>query len=365
MKPETQSPEGQESRKTKTEQNPAGAGLNLPRASAKAANDSVRGEKLSQLTLRFLNRLKSQARSPHTLAAYRNDLGLFGLFLLENQYPLDSFSTNLKEEWEHYLRSHGRNSPASLRRALMSVRTFLHFLVAEKVINSSPLLESKSPEQPKVSLLQCTSQQFEQLCETLQKQTQELLMGCSEDEKPLRDLVLVLALGECGLKATEATQMCWKDVHFNDTAQTGSLIVPGEKSRTVPFSQRSHFAFGNLKKVRAKLSLGTQLEDPVLFGYINVSRSVRSDKLHRHGVKFVVYELTEKVLGTPYNSESLRNHAILRWVEQGLSLQQVADLAGYSSLASLDRFETSESKKRNPRRKSRAPEPKAKGEATK
>ena len=60
--------------------------------------------------------------------------------------------------------------------------------------------------------------------------------------------------------------------------------------------------------------------------------------MHRHGIKFVVYEVCEEILGVPYNSESLRNHAIMKWLDQGLSVQKVADLAGYSSLNSLDRF---------------------------
>jgi integrase/recombinase XerD len=110
-------------------------------------------------------------------------------------------------------------------------------------------------------------------------------------------------------------------------------------------------AFSTLKVTRLKLGLASTLEDPVLYGYVNVSRQVRADKLHRHGIKFVVYEITESILGIPFNSESLRNLAIGRWLAQGLTLQQVADLAGYSSLNSLDRFSINQDKGRAPKRK--------------
>jgi integrase/recombinase XerD len=313
--------------------------------------NTFRSDRLSQYQLRFVNRLKSQAKSPNTLAAYANDISLFSLFLLEKQFGPGNFGVNLRQEWEHFLKVHGRHSAASVRRALMSVRSFLHFLVAEKIIHASPLLETKSPEQPKQPLMQCHPQQFQQLVSHLEKQTNVYLENPESGEKCVRDLALVLALGECGLKASETTDLKWQNVHLNDLAHSGSLTVAGDTPRIIPFGPSGHLAFSTLKVTRLKLGLASTLEDPVLYGYVNVSRQVRADKLHRHGIKFVVYEITESILGIPFNSESLRNLAIGRWLAQGLTLQQVADLAGYSSLNSLDRFSINQDKGRAPKRK--------------
>lgn len=302
-------------------------------------------EKLATYLLRFLNRLKSSGKSSHTLQAYRNDLTLFSEFLIEKRFDPRSHTVNLRDEWDHFLRSNGRHSAASVRRAFMSVRTFLHFLVAEGHIDGSPLLEVKSPKQPSHDLMRCLPAQFRTLVRTLQQKSTE------HDEKATRDLALVLLLGQCGLKASEAAQVCWSDIMTGGQGEGGTLKVPGDGERLVPLSAEARDALFALKELRARLGLDTGPRAKLFFGYQNVSRRTRTPSLHRHGIKFVVYEACEEILRIPYNSESLRNHAILRWLDQGLTAQQVADLAGYSSLHSLERFARADKALRRPRRK--------------
>jgi integrase/recombinase XerD len=302
-------------------------------------------EKLALLSVRFLNNLRRTGKSAHTLAAYRNDISLFALFLLEKGHSPQNFGLNLKEEWEHYLREHGRVSAASVRRALMSVRSFLHFLVAEKLILSSPLLEVKSPEQPKLALMRISEDQYHRLKKEL------VNLASSGDEKSTRDLALVLLLGDCGLKASEVSLLRWNQVFLTPSLASGSLVLNGEIERLVPFGDECAQALSELKTLRNNIGLVAKGNDPVLFGYANANRHARTDHLHRHGIKFVIYEITESHLGTPFNSESLRNRAILKWLDQGLHVEQVAHLAGYSSLNSLNRFANANKVQRSPRRK--------------
>ncbi|MCA2959143.1 MAG: site-specific integrase [Silvanigrellales bacterium] len=302
-------------------------------------------DKLSTYLLRFLNRLKSSGKSSHTISAYRNDLNLFSEFLLEKGFDPRSHGVNLQEEWDHFLHANGRNSPASVRRAFMSVRTFLHFLISEGYIDGSPLLEVKSPKQPSHDLMRCLPAQFRSLANELHKRAGE------GDEKAVRDLALVLVLGLCGLKASEAAQVCWADVMTGGEGEGGTLRVPGAGERLVPLSRDTRDALVALKDLRARLDLDDGPRSKLFFGYLNVSRRTRTPSLHRHGIKFVVYETCEEILRIPYNSESLRNHAILRWLDQGLTAQRVADLAGYSSLHSLERFARADKALRKPRRK--------------
>lgn len=313
-------------------------------------------EKYNNYLLRFLNRLKQTGKSNHTISAYRNDLTTFGDFLISKKVDPSVFYPNIVDEWIAYLHEQGRKSHASVRRAQMSVRTYMHFLVGEKLIPGSPFLEIKSPQQPKHELLSIKPEHYEQLICHLTTKTE------AHDEKAMRDLSLVYLLGECGLKASEAAALTWSDIWFDIPTKTddagnqnfevngGSVRVRGANERTIQFGPAVRRSLELLRQTRQHLELSVAPNAKLFFGYKNVSRQTRTDALHRHGIKFIIYEVCDELFGVPYNSESLRNFAILRWLNQGLNINTVAELAGYSSLHSLERFSHTKQGFRKPRR---------------
>jgi site-specific recombinase XerD len=313
-------------------------------------------ERLASLLMRFINQMKKTGKSSNTISAYRNDITLFCEFLTEKQINPDNYTIPAQELWLDFLKENGRQSQASVRRAQMSVRSFLHFLVSDQVISQSPFLELKSPKQPAHVLLTVPHDKFLNLCRALKAKT---LTG---DSKSIRDWTLILILGECGLKASEVANLTWGDVWPEVEEPKGDKaplvagclrIKAGEDQRLVPYSAEVAQALNLLKEVRTNLGLSTALTSKLFFGYLNVSRKTRTDFLHRHGIKFVVYEVCSEVLGIPFNSESLRNHAILRWIGKGYDNEKVAALAGYSSLNSLERFLKSPERKKTSKRKMR------------
>lgn len=306
-------------------------------------------EKFSSLVLRFLNRLKLSGRSAHTIAAYRNDLSMFGRFLIETGHDPAATIGPLSDDWEAFLQGHGRHSAASQRRAQMSVRSFLHFLVENRVITGSSLLVKKSPKQPPADLFAIPESEFKKLLRILNT------MAKKGDTKALRDLCLVLVLGKAGLKASEAASLGWQDLHLKPSGN-GTLVVPtGEKSRIVPLDPICLKALLQFRELSfTSLRSGASSRDSVFFGYQNVTRQPVSKGMQRHGVKFIVYELCREHLGTSYNAESLRNHAILSFFKKGWDAERIAAVAGYSSLHSLDRFLTPNSTLAHFRRKGRS-----------
>jgi site-specific recombinase XerD len=301
--------------------------------------------RLNSLLLRFLNNLKRNGKSAHTLSAYRNDVGLFCEFLLTTGFHPGDWTGRLKDAWVEFLHNKGRHSDASVRRALMSVRTFLHFLINEKAIESSSLLESKSPRQPTHDLLTVLPEHFRLLVTNLRRKAN------AGDEKAIRDFAIFLLLGKCGLKATEAANVTWGDVSFSGGKKGGgTLVVRGPGERILPLDPDTALCLQRLRDIRKTLELSTDIRSKLFFGYLNLSRKTRTNFLHRHGIKFVIYEVSNEILGTAYNSESLRNYAIATWISKGMNAQQVASLAGYSSLNSLERFSLDVRKLRLPKR---------------
>ncbi|NBW81741.1 hypothetical protein EBR21_08300 [bacterium] len=328
--------------------NPQGGALSAPQVESVAP---FKTDRLTPLLLRFLNRLKQTGKSVHTISAYRNDLSTFSQFLVEERIDPRDFQSRFQERWTHYLVSHGRKSPASIRRALMSARTFLHFLIKEKIIERSPLLETKSPKQPAHELLVVKPDHYHKLMTSLSTGAR------TDDPKAIRDLALIQLLGECGLKASEAAQIKWCDLlfegqHLEDDSSV-TIRIAGQNERIVKGNAGVSRTLSKLRAARLQLMLTAEPQDKLFFGFLNVSRRLKSGGLHRHGVKFVIYEVCEEILGVPYNSESLRNHAILRWLDLGLSSQQVAQLAGYSSLNSLERFRSKANGHRRPLRRTK------------
>lgn len=292
-----------------------------------------RQERMQSFVLRFLNSIKKLGRSSHTIAAYRNDLTLFSAFLEETGFDPADWGVDSVAHWDEYLRQHGRRSPASARRAMMSVRTFLRFLVEDGILETSPFLESKSPEQPVHDLLVVSERDFGQMCDTLWKAARQ------DDDKAIRDLALVLVLGECGLKASEVAGLRWADVVLSSEGPlSGTLAIQKGNERVIPFGAEVGLALKLLRETRTQLGLSTSLDAHLFFGYANLTRRVQTPHLHRHGIKFVIYEVCQETLGAPFNAESLRNRAIRRWIREGLENTEVAKLAGYSSLHSLERF---------------------------
>lgn len=310
------------------------------------ATQPLSGARLNSLVLRFQNSLKRGGKSHHTLTAYRNDLALFAQFLVESGHHPGDWTGNLKDDWIGYLHAHGRNSDASVRRALMCVRTFLHFLIQEKCITNSSLLETKSPKQPTHDLLTVLPNHYKQLLSTMRRRAK------SGDEKAIRDFAIVQLLAKSGLKATEAANVTWGDVSFTGGNKgAGSVLIRGTGERVIPIDTDTARSLQQLKEIRVSHKLPTDSQAKLFFGYLNLSRKTKTHSLHRHGIKFVVYEISNEILGKAYNSESLRNYAIAAWISKGLSAQQVANLAGYSSLNSLERFSLDARSLRLPSRK--------------
>jgi len=184
-------------------------------------------EELRNEAQEFKYYLKSTGKSSHTLLAYQNDLKLFLSFLEEEKRDLTDWSSQNIEYWQYYLQQKGRKSLASQRRAMMTCRSFVNFLIQKKRVEHSPFNETKSPIQPKHDLLMIPEEKYQELLKECEKRWQE-----TQDEKFLRDGTLVAILGECGLKASEVASLKWKDLWL-PSQKEGRLLISGKNERTL------------------------------------------------------------------------------------------------------------------------------------
>lgn len=175
----------------------------------------------------FLDSLwMEQGLSSNTLAAYRNDLAGFGLWLQQQKSSLCSSS---EIDIQQYLASRYEQGSKnrSAARLLSSLRRFYGWLVRDGKISHDPtaLLESPKPEKP--------------LPKTLTEQQVEDLINAPDTHQSLglRDRAMLEMLYATGLRVSELVGLQMSQVSLDPGVVR--IIGKGGKERLVPFGEES------------------------------------------------------------------------------------------------------------------------------
>ncbi len=191
----------------------------------------------------YLGYLQGEAGvSRNTIAAYRRDLGRFAAFLAERGVretrPEDVASFLMHE------RARGL-SPASVARALVSVRCFLKFLAAEGRLDGRILEHLDTP------------QVWERLPEVLAPVDVEALLAAPNARTHLgsRDRALFEVLYATGARASETVGLTLDRLEL--ALRWARVIGKGDKERLVPLGRKAVQALSRyLEHHRGKLLRG-------------------------------------------------------------------------------------------------------------
>ena len=178
-----------------------------------------------KLLEQFLDHLwMENALSENTLAAYRNDLAGFSLWLTQHGQVFCSANTRLVQDYlsqQHQIGSKTR----SAARLLSSLRRFYGFLLRERHIQENPtkLLESPKGEQSLPATLNET--QVEQLLDSPD----------ITDELGLRDRAMLELLYATGLRVSELVGLQLSQLSLEPGVLR--VIGKGDKERLVPVGE--------------------------------------------------------------------------------------------------------------------------------
>ncbi|MBI1979922.1 MAG: site-specific integrase, partial [Elusimicrobia bacterium] len=174
---------------------------------------------------RFLLHLRAERNvSPHTLAAYQNDLKGFLLFLQKSEIDLSEFRQArliLREYWMSLSRRQVHSS--TLIRKLASLRSFFKYLVREDQMTVNPFQYLPTPKKEK------------RLPDFLtEKEMGKFLSDLDAVRHPLvcRDRALIELLYSSGLRIQEAVSLNCSDIDlWNGTVR---VFGKGSRERLVP-----------------------------------------------------------------------------------------------------------------------------------
>ena len=287
---------------------------------------------------RFLDELKRNNVSPHTLAAYGSDLAQF----LEYFSPPGTDPPGLREfavwnirEWLGSLyqqkiaavsigQSHrSRQMPAlkvtSMRRKLAALRAFFRFLSREGTIEMNPARLVRMPKAPLRLPQVMTEEQVNGLLDGV-------AAGKLERPHPERDVALFEFLYGCGLRVSELVGLNLEDIDRGE--RWLRVRGKGRKERQVPYGAKAAAA---LERYLPQRKAGTA--ETALF--INH----RGGRLTRRGAELIVKLYATFLSGdSSVHPHSFRHAYATHLLADGADLRSIQELLGHARLSTTQKY---------------------------
>ena len=262
-----------------------------------------------------------QDRSPLTVAAYWQDLRLFCRFLAQRHQPAPltegSLRTFTRDDIRAYLAAaqQGGRTPRTLRRYLVSLKTFYTFLKDLRPVDDPSPFRGLRPARAPSPLPRALSHE----------EAQTFAPSPNNSWERWRDLALMALLYGAGLRISEALNLNLGDLP-GPKAPTPNLTVLGKggRPRTLPLLPH---VIDQLEAYKAHYPAPLEPTAPLFIG-------VRGKRLHR-GTIAARLRLARADLGLPKHASahSLRHTFATELLRSGMDLRSIQSLLGHARLS--------------------------------
>jgi integrase/recombinase XerD len=264
--------------------------------------------------LHFLTVEKGLAEN--TIEAYRRDLKKYALFLKETFQIADPKEITRIHilQFLGKLRGEGK-STKTLARHIASIRSFHHFLLRDRIVDTDPTLHIDSPK-PERNLPRVLNQ----------KEVEQLLNSPDlSTEYGIRDKAMLELLYATGMRVSELVRLNLDDVYLS--MGFVRCIGKGNKERIIPLGKHAARAVENyLRHSRPKLAKKRQTEALFL--------NHHGQRLTRQGFWKILKQLAEKAgIKTPLTPHTLRHSFATHLLENGADLRAVQEMLGHADIS--------------------------------
>lgn len=261
---------------------------------------------------RFLESLQvERGLSPHTCAAYANDLRQFAGWLeraqVQSWQQVESLNVR---QWVAELYGTG-HVPRSITRKLSSVRSFYQYLIKERLVTANPALGIRPPKGEK------------RLPKTLDvdKAAQLLDQLSAETVIEKRDRAILELLYSSGLRLAELVGLDLIDLALSDGLVR--VVGKGSKERIVPVGQKAVRALTDWLLVRPQLAKD---EHAVFVGE-------KGARINPSVVRARIRELGNQELGQHVHPHMLRHSFATHVLESSQDLRAVQEMLGHANIS--------------------------------
>lgn len=272
---------------------------------------------------RFLAALtQDRGFSGNTIAAYRNDLGQFALFLRTDQSV-----SSWKEFTDNHLISYVLNlrersyASSTIARKIAAVKSFCHYIVEEGILRHDP---SSSLTSPRVEKFVPRTLSPDQIAALLEQPAR------SRTPEALRDKAMMETLYATGMRVSELTSLDLDDIDFLSLqVQCGKKP---DRCRWVPLAAAAAEALDEYLQVGRPL-LRQSSDDPAVF------LNHRGTRLTRQGFWLIL-----KAYGEAANIEDITPHTIrhsfaAHALHRGHNLQDIQKILGHINISTTQVYQ--------------------------
>ncbi len=252
--------------------------------------------------------------SKNTLAAYRQDLTLYAIWLThtQNKSLSESTETDLRE---HAVAHHTQSKATSSNRRLTVFKRYFRWALRERLMHTDPTLKLLSAKQPP------------RIPKVLSEAQVEALLNSPHTETPLglRDRTMLELMYASGLRVSELVDLKTVNVGLDE----GALRVTGKgaKERLLPFGEEAHAWIKRyLDEARADILKGQSSN--ALFV------TARGEAMTRQ----MFWQLVKKYallahITTPVSPHTVRHAFATHLLNHGADLRAVQMLLGHADIS--------------------------------
>ena len=285
---------------------------------------------LSSHIAAYLDELRHQGSSAHTLRAYESDLCQFREYFTPPGEPSAGppapagFGVLEIREWLAGLYDL-RLDRISMRRKLAAVRSFFRYLVRQGVIQTNPARLVLTPKAAKKLPAVMTAEQANALVDA---PAGTAMQEAVKAAWPVRDRAILEFLYGCGLRASELVGMNLEDIDFSQ--HWVRVRGKGRKERQVPFGSK---AAGALERYLPERSAQARPNESAVF----LNR--RGGRLTTRGTQGIVKLYATLVMGdSSIHPHSFRHAYATHLLGDGADLRAVQELLGHARLSTTQKY---------------------------
>lgn len=263
--------------------------------------------------------LRSEGLSENTICAYKLDIELLSRFLgkyKEQAVTLETFKNLEKQDVRSWFLEQRNNqvSQKSISRGLSALKNFLRFLITQKIVDSSDILNMRNPKISKSLPRPLTIDQINNILESISDLQQTHWMV-------KRDRSILVLIYSVGLRISEALALNKSDIINSN----GFIRIHGKggKERMVPLIEPVKY---------------------VIMDYIDSSENMASEALFvsRDGNRLSVSSIQKLIkksreylgFSNKVTAHAFRHSCATHLMEDTGDLRGIQELLGHSSISS-------------------------------
>jgi len=266
--------------------------------------------------------------SPATISGYRRDLKEFRDFMAElglcaRDSDLDPASVNRKHVRQYLARLARGRKPATVQRAVASLRGFYRFLMREGATDSNPALLVRAPKKGKHLPTVMPVDELFALLETPPETT----------PPGRRDRAILELFYGSGLRLSELTGLCLDDVDLEQ--RLIRVRGKGSKERLVPINERTEKLLRAVIKDRKEFKPSVEDDDAQRAVFL----SNRGRRISKRRVEEIVVEWVRRAgLTRKISPHALRHSFATHLLDSGMPIRSIQELLGHESLSTTQKY---------------------------